>query len=214
MPAGRRDVKACVIASCLLLGAGCATPEYTYVAGEEHRTVFKVPADWDQLDPELLPQVLFGVTAEELKAGGGSLVGYDAAPTPSVSHLATASLEDPVVYLAVVERGEAAAMSDDQLRDLIHPVTPAARSGEAAQLVPGTFTLLSDERIRRPEGIHGVHVVYSYGASGKVMVFDQTTLTNAESSWVYAMLVQCSPECRKRNLAAIRTVVDSFTVRR
>jgi hypothetical protein len=55
-------VVASVIFGCAVLTAasGCAAPDHTYVANRAHRTYFKVPASWHEIDEKALKQTVTG----------------------------------------------------------------------------------------------------------------------------------------------------------
>ncbi len=208
---------AAVILTCVMLGAasGCAPPQFTYVANSANKTYFKVPATWHEINQSALQPAPTGAsptpgTDEEWA------VAYDAANAATPAHLVASDTPDPIVYVSVQPTSAAGGeVSLDTLRDLVLPVTGAARS--AAGTSPTSFTdfkLVSDSVLTPKSGLRGVHEVYQYRvAGGPSQTFDQTAYTNKDGSKVYLMLLRCSSECYKARQAELEGVMASFTVR-
>ena len=206
-----------VILVTLGLGAaaGCGAPQYTYVKNTTHRTYFKVPASWRVVDEKALKQMSGSTPAPESE--GGWTVAYDAAQDPSPAHLVGSNTAEPIVYASVqpVPKEAREQISLDSLRDLLLPVTPAARATSSAS---GTsfsgFSLVSDTELTAPPGFRGVHEVFQYRVQGgPPQTFDQTVYVNKDASKVYALLLRCSNECYRERRAEIETVTASFTVK-
>ena len=201
-----------------VLLAGCGAPEYTYVTNSAERTYLKVPNSWKPIDQKQLEGAL-GVDPGFPAADQGLwLVAYDAAATPSLSHLLGMQAEVPAVLAGVKNvptsgRWQAAL---DYLRDFFFPVSSAARQADAADPTSKRtgFQLFADKVLTPGHGVHGVHVVYRYSfAGGPPQMFDQTTYVNDDASKVYMFFVRCSTECYTQRQQEINTVVSSFTVR-
>lgn len=206
-----------VILGCAGLGsaAACGAPQFTYVKNTTHRTYFKVPASWRVIDEKALKQMSGATPAPE--NDGGWAVAYDAAQEPSAAHLVGRDTAEPIVYASVqpVPTEAREQISLDSLRDLLLPVTPAARAASSAS---GTgfsgFSLVSDAELTAQPGFRGVHEVFQYRLQGgPLQTFDQTVYVNKDSSKVYALLLRCSNECYQARRAEVETVTGSFTVK-
>lgn len=206
-----------VIFGCAGLGAtaACGAPQYTYVKNTTHRTYFKVPASWRVIDEKALKQMSGATPAPESE--GEWAVAYDAAQDPSPAHLVGSNTTEPIVYASVqpVPKEARAQISLDSLRDLLLPVTPAARAASSAS---GTsfsgFSLISDAELTAPPGFRGVHEVFQYRVQGgPPQTFDQTAYVNKDASKVYALLLRCSNDCYRARRAEVETVTASFTVK-
>ncbi len=195
--------------------AGCAAPQFTYVADSSAKTYFKVPNYWHKISDSSL--------ATQLQSTGFSTAtglwdaGYDANGVPSASHVLSASATRPFALALVTPLSPAAsnAMSYNLLRDFILPVTPAQRQAAASRGFPLTrFQLLSDSVITPGTGVHGIREVFIYTyPDGNTDTFDQVALTNSNSTMVYLLLVHCLSTCYSRNMSQIDKVMTSFTVR-
>jgi hypothetical protein len=203
-----------MLALSMLLVAGCAAPQFTYVADSSAKTYFKVPNYWHKIDDTSL--------ASQLKRNGfttgGSIwdVGFDAAGIPSAAHVLSASVNKPFALAVVAPLGKAAsgAMSYNLLRDFILPVTTTGRQNAASHGFPLTqFQLISDSVITPGKDVHGIREVYRYTyPDGSTDTFDQVALTNSDSTMVYLLLVHCLSTCYSKNTDSIDTVMKSFTV--
>lgn len=195
--------------------AGCAAPQFTYVADSSAKAYFKVPYRWHKIDDSSL--------AAQLKSSGFSTgtglwdQGYDANGQPSADHVFSATATQPFALALVAPLSPAAsnAMSYNLLRDFILPVTPTSRQAAAKNGFPLTgFRLLKDSVIAPGSGAHGVREVFTYTyPGGHTNTFDQVALTNSTDTMVYLLLVHCLSTCYSRNLSQIDTVMTSFTVR-
>lgn len=194
--------------------AGCAAPQFTYVADSSAKAYFKVPNYWHKIDDSSL--------AAQLKSSGfttgGSIwdAGFDAAGMPSASHVLSASVSKPfaLALVAPLSKAASSAMSYNLLRDFILPVTPQSRQNAAKRGFPLTrFQLLGDSVITPGSGVHGIREVYSYTyPDGSTDTFDQVALTDSNATMVYLLLVHCLSSCYRKNTNAIDIVMKSFTV--
>jgi hypothetical protein len=195
--------------------AACGAPQYTYVKNTTHRTYFKVPASWRVVDEKALKQLSGATPAPE--SDGGWAVAYDAAQDPSPAHLVGRNTAEPIVYASVqpVPKEAREQISLDSLRDLLLPVTPAARANSSTSGTSfSSFSLVSDVELTTTPGFRGVHEVFQYRVhGGPPQTFDQTAYVNKDSSKVYALLLRCSNECYQARRAEIETVTASFTVK-
>jgi hypothetical protein len=195
--------------------AACGAPQYTYVKNSSDRTYFKVPSSWRAIDEKALEQLSSGGSTASEKSDTWA-VAYDAADVPSPAHLVDKDTSEPIVYASVQHVPEAARgqVSLDTLRDLLLPVTPAARDGAAAGSATFTdFNLVEETVLTSQPGLRGVHEVFQYRVQkGPLQTFDKTAYANNDASKVYVMLLRCSSECYKARRAELESVTASFTV--
>jgi hypothetical protein len=194
-----------------LLAAGCLAPQYTYVSDNADNAYFKVPPSWHQVNESSL-QSTEGPSSQE-----GSYLwseAYDASATPSVEHIFSATSE-PVAYASVLSLSSAERndISFNSMRDLLLPVTQAARSAAASahESLSG-FASLSDQVITDSHDNRGIREVFQYNLENTPETFDLTVMTNAATTKLYFLLVQCSTPCFADNYQEISNVVNSFTV--
>ncbi len=210
---------AAAAALTVTLLAGCAAPAYTYAADMHDHAYFKVPSNWEQVDPRSLADAqLVLLSRSAAGPAGGNFAwsrAYAATLDPPPSALLTGS-GAPVVYASVQNlrvslRG---ALSFDQMRDLLFPVTSADRQEAAAAGDKLTgFDLVYSNTITTTDGVRGINELYEYDINGQPDAFDQTVLTNSATTKLYLLLVQCYQSCFLSHEAQIKQVVDSFTVR-
>jgi hypothetical protein len=204
----------------LAVGAlsGCGAPAYTYVADKNDNSYFKVPSSWHQVNAQFVTQAQNLLTRSFAGSAGGTLEwsrAFADTASPSAETLLDAS-SNPVVYASVQDmklslRGE---LSFNVMRDLIFPVTPSAReeAAEAGEKLEGFqsigYTLLTDKYDMR-----GINEVFEYDIGGQPDAFDLTVLTNAQTTKLYLLLVQCYQSCFLAHESQITAVANSFTVR-
>ena len=210
----RGRVLAVSLALLALLVAGCAAPEFTYVTNSAAHTYFKVPYGWNQLSSGALNSVVNNGSKPPPTVW---TVGYDGDRRPAAAHVLGAANTQPFAYSVVAPLNQAAtnALSYNQLRDFVLPVTASARATAAQSGFPLTgFHLLRDSMLTPGQGVHGVREIYEYAyPGGSVDVFDQVALTNADDTEVYLLLVHCLATCYSQHQSQIDTVMNSFTVR-
>jgi hypothetical protein len=199
----------------LLAVAGCAAPQFTYVADSSAKAYFKVPNYWHKIDDSSLAAQL---NSSGFTTGGAIWdEGFDAAGMPSASHVLSASVSKPfaLALVAPLSKAASSAMSYNLLRDFILPVTSTSRQNAAKGGFPLIkFQLFGDSVITPGNGVHGVREIYSYTyPNGSTDTFDQVALTNSDSTMVYLLLVHCLSTCYSKNTDAIDSVMKSFTVR-
>jgi hypothetical protein len=197
--------------------AGCAAPEFIYVSDTSASTFFKVPYGWHRIsDVSLAAQ--FRTPGSALGQNGTWDVAFDAAPAPAAVHLFSPNATKPFAFAFVAPLSASAsqAMSYNGLRDVLLPVTSAARQSAAqAGSFPLThFRLLRDSVIKPGPGVHGVWETYSYTyPGGTTDTFDQVALTNSDSTQLYVLMVHCIATCYSQHHDQIDTIMSSFTVR-
>lgn len=194
-----------------LCAAGCATPSYTYVADYSDKAYFKVPPSWHQVSEATLQ------SAEGQSNTDGTFLwsrAFDASGQPSVQHI-FAPTPEPVVYASVLSMSvsERANFSYNTMRDLVLPVTSAARQAAQASNQPLTgFHSFSDQVVTGKGGYRGIREIFGYALGGIPETFDLTVMTDSATSKLYFLLVQCTEECFANDYSQISTVMGSFTV--
>jgi len=198
--------------------AGCAAPAYTYAADKTDHAYFEVPASWHEVSPQFVAQTQNLLTKSYAGSLGGTLAwsqAYAAASSPSSLSLLDAS-SNPVVYASVANlkvslRG---LLSFNVMRDLLFPVTQPARQQAAAagETLTG-FSSISYNVITTKANMRGINELFEYDINGQPDAFDLTVLTNAATTKLYLLLVQCYQNCFVSHEKQIATVVNSFTVR-
>jgi hypothetical protein len=177
---------------------------------------FKVPTQWQRLDKTQVERVTAAVADSMAKSAGVAWsVGFDASKTPNADHIFAGTTNDPVVLAEVLDLTEAgrSALSFDSMRDILLPVSDTARSKVSNDTPLTNFRSLVDEVLKRDHGIRGVHSVFTYSLNGgPLQAFDQTVLTNSDSTKLYFLLARCSADCYVSKAKQIRAVVGSFTV--
>jgi hypothetical protein len=194
--------------------AGCAAPQFTYVADSQANAYFKVPYQWHKVSDSSLATQLKNIG---FNTGVGLWdVGYDAAGAPSARHVLSAAATRPFAFAFVspLTKDASNAMSYNLLRDIILPVTAARRQAAARSGFPlKEFRLLSDSVITPGKDVHGVREIFSYTyPEGHTDTFDLVALTNSTSTMLYVLLVHCQSSCYSQNTSQIDTVMKSFTV--
>jgi len=205
--------------AALALLAGCGAPSYTYAADSADHAYFKVPASWQQVSPAKLAEVQNAfLTNSAAGAAGGAFTwsrAYAAAAKPTLTSLLSGS-SSPVVYASVQNLRDSlrASLSFDYMRDLLFPVTSEAREEASAEGERLTgFDLVASSTITAPGGVRGINELFEYDVNGQPDAFDQTVLTNSDTTKLYLLLVQCYQGCFASHAAQIKAVIDSFTVR-
>jgi hypothetical protein len=197
---------------------GCGAPAYVYAADGTDHAYFKVPTSWRQVSPQFVNQVQEGLLSKSLAgAAGGSFAWsrvYSAEASPGQTALLAAS-NQPVVYASVqdINNSLRADLSFNVMQDLLFPVTSAGRqaASKAGENLTG-FQLISNVVITNPSGMRGINELYEYTINGQPDAFDQTVLTNSQTTKLYLLLVQCYQACFIAHRPQIATVVNSFTV--
>jgi hypothetical protein len=216
----RRTVSGAIAAGLVLLAGGlsaCGAPAYTYVSDKTDNAYFKVPSTWHQVNAQFVTQAQTLLTKSLAGAAGGTLEwsrAYAETTSPTAESLLD-SANTPVVYASVQNmkltlRGE---LSFNVMRDLLFPVTQGARQEAAAEgeKLPG-FQSIGWTVITTKSNMRGINEVFEYDVSSQPDAFDLTVLTNAQTTKLYLLLVQCYQACFVAHGSQIAQVVNSFTV--
>jgi hypothetical protein len=200
------------LAALLVLAAAlaaCSAPSSTFVASPDDDLVLKLPRSWSTIRNGASSDASTG------QPDGGWVGVFDAAKVPDMKHLNLDSpVHEPIAYaqVSVLSNDQASSMNGDKLRDLLLPVTQAARSQYSADPRAKTFRKIADYDVRAPGG-SGVHVVFSYDLGHGREVFDQTALLGSQRTRVYLLLIRCDQACYDSSKAQIDDVVSHFTVK-
>jgi len=196
---------------------GCAAPQFTYVSDTSAGTYFKVPFGWHKIsDVSLAAQFKSpGILSAQ---NGAWDIAYDADRAPGAVHLFSPATRQPFAFAFVAPLSPTASstMSYNGLRDVLLPVTSAARSAAArsTQFPLTGFRLLRDTVLTPGQGVHGVWDTFNYTYPGGITdTFDQVAFTNANSTQLYVLMVHCVAACYHNNHAQLDTIMSSFTVR-
>jgi hypothetical protein len=195
----------------------CAAPKFTYVSDSGASTYFKVPFGWHKIsDVSLAAQ--FKTPGSVLGQAAGTWdVAYDADRAPAAVHLFSPNATQPFAFALVTPLSSTAsnALSYNGLRDVLLPVTPAARTQATQSSFPLThFKLLRDTVVTPGQGVHGVWDTYNYTYPGGITdTFDQVALTNSNNTQLYVLMVHCISTCYSQNRDQLDTIMSSFTVR-
>lgn len=202
----------------LLLGvsvSGCAASQYTDVSSPGQTVGFEIPHGWPQISgPSLVSQL----KADGLYASGAWQVAYEAGPKPTAADVLAFDNTRPFVFAetGTLSSASSADLSYDALRDFFLPVTVTARTKAAA--VPGYplagFRQIRDQVLTPGNGVHGVRETfdYTFTDTGEADTFDEITLTNAQQTQVYFLVLHCTIRCYSADQTQINDVMASFTV--
>jgi len=190
--------------------AGCAASGYAGVSEPGGHVRFAVPGDWRPIGASAL--------AAELKhtigTGGAWTVAYEAGPRQKATDFLSFGIAQPFVLADYVELTATASreMSDDQLRDILFPVTSAARKKAAAQgyLLTG-FRQLRDQVVTLGHGVHGVRETFDYTFRQQAATWDIDAVTDASHSVVFMLAVHCATACYSRYQAEVAHLMSSVT---
>ena len=191
--------------------AGCFAPDFTYVADSSDNAYFKVPPSWHEVSPSSLESV------QGQSGSQGTYLwsrAYDDSTSPSAQHVFSSTAR-PVAYASVLglSASERAAVSFNSMRDLLLPVTSAARSAaSAAHVGLSGFASLGDEVIANSSHDRGIREIFDYNLGLTPETFDLTVMTNSNTTKIYFLLVHCSANSFVANYPEIEKVVGSFTV--
>jgi hypothetical protein len=191
--------------------SACGAPGYTYVADDSAGTFYKVPVGWHQISQKNLDTAL---QAEGLSGDGIWSTAFDGATSPSGNDFLAPGLSQPFVFAEVgtLSSTASAEVSYNMLRDFLFPVSSSARS-EDTNFPLTDFKSLLDQTITAKQGVHGVRETFQYTfPTGETDTFDEDSLTNADQTVVYYLLVHCTASCYTQNQNAINTVMTSFTI--
>jgi hypothetical protein len=209
------------IAAAVVLAsaAGCGAPAYLYAVDKADQAYFKVPSSWHQISARQLALGQQSVLGTTFAGPASGKVIWSAAYTPAANPPLSAVLiatGNPVAYASVQSvspklQGE---LSFNQMRDLLFFVTPQSR--QAAQAAGRKLTplqVIHSTTISTKDGIRGINELFVLAINGQPFAYSQTVLTNAATTKLYLLLVQCNQDCFLAHRTQIQAIVSSFTVR-
>lgn len=213
----RLTARTVVPLAALVVGlAGCGVSPYTYVKNSSAQLFLKVPANWHQLDPNAVGDATYAATQSVETTGDVTWVSaFDGAAVPSANHIFAPDTPQPIVLVELLDLTAAgqAALSFNAMRNLFLPVTDDARAKVSADSTLGAFRNLADTVVTRAHGWHGIHVIFTYSlGGGPLQAFDQTVLTNTDSTKLCVLLARCTSDCYISQNRQIKDVVNSLTV--
>jgi len=224
-----------MIAALVIMFAGtslgsCGAPEFTYVKNSDEKTYLRVPSGWTQVDTREVDD-LFSPFKRDTFEHDRHLrrlwsVAYDGSAYPTFLHLTRPDLptDEPAIYLTIrkLYPDEKAAISLDAMRNIVFPVTDAARETYLARVKDDgfqDFELLFDRELTMPSGLHGIRTAYNwrvpsdYIPGGLVNTFDITVYLSPDSNTLYTLLVRCDFDCYQQHYAEIDAIANSLTIR-
>ena len=195
--------------------AGCGQPSQQFVSSTEDDLVVKVPSSWTVVRTGPLQ-----TSASSAPAPGSWFADLDGSSSPGRTQFGQHSASQPLAIARtyVLSGSSAGSVSDDDLRDLVLPVSPTARqnlltNGSATtKSIAKTFVQLAEVPIQSSTS-HGVHVTFSYDLGEGVQVFDQVAVSNLAQTREYLLLVQCSQACWNTQHKSIDDAVRSLAVK-
>jgi len=195
--------------------SACGAPSYKYVADSPNKTYFKVPNPWDGISSTTLGPVIAGQLGT-LYGTGTWYSAYDDNNKPSANDFLSFQLTKPFVSAEIIPLPTSArdVVSYNTLRDFWFPVTATARQNFAAagNTSLSNFVQYRDDTITAKNGVHGVRETFQYTYQKSTDVWDEETLTNADQTIVYFLVVHCSLACFAQNIKDINAVMTSFTI--
>lgn len=211
---GARAAVVAMLAVAAVVLAGCGSPTYRYVSSPDDGVVFLLPRAWTSLD-----------LAKVIPAGSQPgqevswLAFFDGAKRPDAAHARMAGAADPVVMAETytLSKDEAAAVTDDQLRNAFGPITADAQAqskiSRAAQGLPELqLRLIKDEQFHSRLA-EGVHVVFAVGQGQDEVIYDQVGVIDRKTAQAHFLVVSCLGDCYRAKQAQIEAVARSFTVK-
>jgi hypothetical protein len=222
-----RAAVAGAVVGVLLLTAACGSASNKYVTNKAAGVYVKVPDGWSHVriqDPQLLgidarqmsPDMYVALSSREwmtkLDASGST--------KPTTALAPNSTVPNGFLQVRTLLPEEAKSISTDSLRDLLVSVDDAEAAQEAAikqdpinaRLSP-QFLLLADDTVKKPDGVHGVHLVYQLSTSAGLAEIDQTSLLDRDQTVLYQLVITCSATCYAENGSSVAKVQGSFTIK-
>jgi len=189
--------------------AACGGTAFVFAGDASDNVFLKVPGSWTRYD---MPQMLKALRVQDTPAGGGYswIVGFDAAPDPSVHHvLLDTDLPHHPVVQAYVKKLSANARDQFSLQALRNDRFPVDQS-----VSQGHGDFLGQKDITLAGGIYGEQNVYDIKLSdGRALQVNQIGLVNPGVQRMYMLLIYCDATCYQQNRNMIDEVARSWTVK-
>ncbi len=221
-PQVRRPAQALVVPTVLAVAvlavtllAGCARPSHQFLSSTEDDLVVKVPSSWTVVRTGELQ-----TGASTAPAAGSWFADLDGSSSPGRSKFAQHTVSQPVAIARtiVLSATDAGSVGDDDLRDLVLPVSAGARNTllakgtDGVKAVARSFAQIRETPVQTATA-RGFHLTYSFDLGEGVQVFDQMALTNLAQTREYLLLVQCSKACWDAQHRSIDDAVRSLAVK-
>jgi hypothetical protein len=201
-------------AVAVALLAGCGQPSHQFLSSTEDDVVVRIPTSWTVVRTGQLQ------TSASAPAPGSWFADLDGSSSPGRSTFAQHTVSQPVAIARtiVLSATDAGSVSDNDLRDLVLPVSPSARANllvkgtDGVKAVAKSFVQLGETPVQTSTG-HGFHLTFSFDLGEGVQVFDQMAMTNLAQTREYLLLVQCSRACWDAQHQSIDDAVRSLAVK-
>lgn len=200
-------------AAVVLTLSACAESGQRYVKNSDDGVYFKIPNDWQLYDEDAVVGVLAGQLSpqqEDTLKDIGWQVGFDAAPEPSVDHLADLVTDHPAGLARVQELApeERDVASLEYLRNIVIPVDQLGQQDESA------VDVLEGEPISE-SGFHGLRLKFNVRdpEGNKFVTFHQVALVDNDLDRVFLFVVSCEAHCYEDDEGTLDDVVESWTVK-
>ncbi len=211
-----------------LVVTACSSTDYEYVRNTDLKAAFKVPTDWEVFDQRGVQGTAPG-QGGEVPSTTEWLVGIDASPEPSATHvLAATSLAADypngafqVIKLTELDRDR---MSIGAMRNIVFNI-----DGIQGDFGTDAVRILTYDDTIDDDGIRGLHMVAQIqedAATGAATAGEQPGLISSsyiqlnqrvywapQNDRVYLAVILCSVACYERNAGQISSTIDSWTVK-
>ena len=222
-----RGAVAGALAGLLLLVSACGNASNKYVVNKSAGVYVKVPESWSHVriqDPSLL-----GIDSRQLSpdeylalASREWMTTLDASGNrkPTTALAPDADVPNGFLQVRQLLPEEAKTISTDSLRNLLVSVDDAqaaeveavAKDPVNARLKPA-FLLLTDDTVKKADGVHGVHLVYQLSTAAGLATIDQTSLLDRDQTVLYQLVLTCTALCYFQYTSAVARVTSSFTIK-
>ncbi len=205
----RRPIGAAVVASALVLAAGCGDPDNVYVANERAGVFLKLPNDWTTFQVERADPTANPRTSAE--AGEWSVI-VDAADQPLRSHLEEAAPEAPVGMLQIIPtpflqdpEGNPISLTNQVLRALLLNLEGDPLTEPGVEVV---------KYVEVDLGHHwGIRLTAKLSQAEETEVqVTQFAFVDAGGKRLYRFRLLCSVACYAEHEDEINAVLDSWTL--
>lgn len=172
---------------------------------------FTVPGGWRPIGASAL--------AAELKStigrpGDAWTVAYEAGPRQKATDFLSFGIAQPFAFADYLQLTATASgeMSDDELRDILFPVTASARQKAATQGYPlNGFKQLRDQVLTLGRGYTGSGRPLTTTTAPDADTWDEDAVTDAAHTVVFLLLVHCTTACYGKYQAEITRLMSSVT---
>jgi hypothetical protein len=196
-------------AALALVLSACAGGRYRYVSSSSTETFLKVPSSWRVYSQgQILAHVDAADPSVQPRKPLPFFVVFDAAPSPSLDHdVTSAAYPFGMVRVRTLAADEQDTFSLSSLRNEVVNVDQLEQADSTS------VTPLKPAQLITRRSLRGSHLEYTVDASGGAsFTVDQVGLVDSSTHTVWFVIVGCTTSCYRANTAAIRRVIDSWTV--